>query len=85
MRAYNNQNQKRTTKQIVDEDSASKLELPPLKHQATDIWDTSATVQALGDRDPTQFSKPSVVLFHKTIQDVDTHLQKAHLDKLEHH
>jgi hypothetical protein len=83
MRAYNNR-RKRTSDELEDEDNNHQPELPMLKRQATELWDTSTVVRMLGDRDPTKFSDYSVGLFHKTMQDVDTHLQKAQLDTLEH-
>jgi hypothetical protein len=83
MRAYNNK-RKRTSDELEDEDNNHQPELPLIKRQATELWDTSAAVRALGDRDPTKFSDYSIGLFHQTMKDVDTHLQKAHLDILEY-
>jgi D-alanyl-D-alanine dipeptidase len=45
---------------------------------------TAATVQALRDRDPTQFFEPSVQTFYTTMKSVDIQLQKAHLTNIEH-
>jgi hypothetical protein len=83
MRAYNNK-RKRTSDKLEDKDNNHQPELPLIKRQATELWDTSTAVRALSDRDPTKFSDYSVGLFHQTMKDVDIHLQKAHLDTLEH-
>jgi hypothetical protein len=83
MRAYNNK-RKRTSNELEDKDNSHQPNLPLIKRQATELWDTSAVIQSFQDRDPTQFSNYSIGLFHKTIKDVNTHLQKAHLDTLEH-
>jgi hypothetical protein len=40
--------------------------------------------ELLGIRDPTQFSEPSIQLFHSTMKSVDVQLQKSHLTTLEH-
>ena len=62
-----------------------ELELPKLPSTCPDqIWDTTATLRALADRDPTQFSEPSVQLFHNTMNSVQTQLQKSYLLTLEH-
>jgi hypothetical protein len=73
MRAYNNR-QKRTSDELEDEGNNHQPELPTIKRQATELWDTSAAIRALGDRDPTKFSDYSISLFYKTMQDVDIHL-----------
>jgi hypothetical protein len=79
MRSY--QKKKRTIDDVED-DSIELPTLPPTRPQ--EIWTTSATVRALGDRDSTQFSEPSVQLFHHTMHLVDVQLQKSHLISLEH-
>jgi hypothetical protein len=79
MRSY--QKKKRT----IDEVEQDDLELPALPPtRPPEIWNTAATVRALGDRDPTQFSEPSVQVFHITMKSVDIQLQKAHLTTIEH-
>jgi len=56
--------------------------LPPTR--PLEIWNIATTVQSLGDRDPTQFFKPSIQIFHVTMKSVDIQLQKAHLTTIEH-
>ena len=56
--------------------------LPPTR--PPEVWNTAATVRALGDRDPTKFSDPSIQLFHATMKAVDIQLQKSHLLAIEH-
>jgi hypothetical protein len=63
MRVYNNK-RKRTSNKLEDEDNSHQPELPMLKRQATELWDTLAVVQMLDDRDPTKFSDYSISLFH---------------------
>jgi hypothetical protein len=83
IRAYNNK-RKRTSDKLENKDNSHQPDLPLIKRQATELWDTSAVVRSFQDRDPTQFSDYSIGLFHKTMKDVDTYLQKAHLNTLEH-
>ena len=79
MRSY--QKKKRTIDEVEEDD----LELPALPPtRPTEIWNTAATIRALGDRDPTQFSDNSVQVFHYTMKSVDVQLQKAHLTTIEH-
>ena len=62
-----------------------ELELPKLLPTRPDqIWDTTATLRAFADRDPTQFSEPSIQLFHNTMNSVQVQLQKSYLLTLEH-
>jgi DDE superfamily endonuclease len=56
----------------IENDTLDLLALPPTR--PAEVWTTAATVQAFGDRDPTQFSEPSVLLFHKTMDTVDIQL-----------
>jgi hypothetical protein len=82
MRSYS---RKKQTVDDFDDNDDNTIELP--QHpptRATEVWTTSATVRALGDRDPTKFSEPSVELYYKTIGVVDIQLQKSHLLMLEH-
>jgi hypothetical protein len=79
MRSY--QKKKRTIDE-VEQDDLELLALPLTR--PPEIWNTAATVRALGDRDPTQFSEPSVQVFHITMKSVDIQLQKAHLTTIEH-
>jgi hypothetical protein len=79
MRSY--QKKKRTIDK-VEEDDLELLALPPTR--PIDIWNTAATVQALGDRDHTQFSDNSIQVFYNTMKSVDVQLQKAHLTTIEH-
>ena len=72
---------KRSTTEADDNDG---LELPKLPDPTRDIWTTATTVRALGGRDPTQFSEPSVQLFHDTMRSVDIQLQKSQLVSLQH-
>ena len=79
MRSY--QKKKRT----IDEVEQDDLELPALPPtRPLEIWNIATTVRSLGDRDPTQFSEPSIQMFHVTIKSVDIQLQKAHLTTIEH-
>jgi hypothetical protein len=67
-------------KLTINNEEDGDLELPALPPTRPDeIWTTSATVRALGDRDPTMFSDPSIQLFHNTMRSVDIQLQKSHL------
>jgi hypothetical protein len=77
MRTY--QKKKRTINEVEDDDLPA---LPPVRPE--EMWTTAATIRALGDRDPTQFSEPSIQLFHSTMKSVDVQLQKSHLTTLEH-
>jgi hypothetical protein len=80
MRAY--KKKKRSINEVTEE---GELELPALPPTGPpEIWNTITTIQALGDRDPTQFSEGSVQTFHSTLKTVDIILQKAHLTTLEH-
>ena len=63
MRAYNNK-RKRTLDDLEDKDNNHQLKLPLFKRQATELWDTSAIIRMLSDRDPTQFSDNTISLFH---------------------
>jgi hypothetical protein len=79
MRSY--QKKKRTIDEVEEDD----LELPALPPtRPIDIWNTAATVRALGDRDPTQFSDNSIQVFYNTMKSVDVQLQKAYLITIEH-
>lgn len=79
MRSY--QKKKRTIDEVEEDD----LELPALPPtRPIDIWNTAATVRALRDRDPTQFSDNSIQVFYNTMKSVDVQLQKAHLTTIEH-
>ena len=78
MRAYGK-------KKAAEEGEQEELELPALPPtRPAEVWDTAAKVQALGDRDPTQFSEPSKELFFSTIKAVGVQLQKSHLLSIEH-
>jgi hypothetical protein len=73
------------TKQTINEVEQDDLELPALPLTCPpEIWNTAASVRTPGDRDPTQFSEPSVQMFHITMKLVDIQLQKAHLTTIEH-
>ena len=80
IRSY--QKRKRTINKVKGDDDLELPKLPPTRPQ--DVWNTAATVRALRDRDPTQFSEPSVLTFYNTIKDVDMQLQKAYLITVEH-
>ena len=80
MRSY--QKKKRTIDDVEDDETLDLPALPPTRPE--EIWNTAATVRALGDRDPTQFSEPSVQLYHTTMHSVDVQLQKSHLITVEH-
>ena len=56
MRSY--QKKKRTIGEVEDDETLDLPALPPTCSE--DIWNTAATIRALGDRDPTQFSEPSI-------------------------
>ena len=73
------QKKKRIINEVEDDDLPA---LPPVRPE--EMWTTAATIRALGDRDPTQFSEPSIQLFHSTMKSVDVQLQKSHLTTLEH-
>lgn len=80
MRSYGKR--KRSIEEVEADDTLELPALPPTRPQ--EIWNTAATVRALGDRDPTKFSDGSVQLYHKTMKAVDTQLQKGHLMTIEH-
>ena len=81
MRAY----KKKKKRTIDDVEEDGDLDLPPLPpSRPEDLWNTSAKVRVLADRDPTLFSDPSVQLFRSTMKAVDIELQKAHLKTIEH-
>lgn len=73
---------KKHTIDKVEQDDLGLLALPPTC--PLELQNIAATVQSLRDRDPTQFSKPSIQTFHITIKSVDIQLQKAYLATIEH-
>ena len=79
MRSY--QKKKWTIEEVEEDDLELPLLLPT---RPREIQNTAATVRALRDRDPTQFSDPSIQVFHDTIKSVDVQLQKAHLTTIQH-
>lgn len=61
------------------------IDLPLLPLSRPDqLWDIGATVRALKDRDPTQFSDYSKQLYSRAMGQVDLELSKAHLTLMEH-
>lgn len=69
------QRRKRGINKVDSDDNGDNNTLPPLPPTRPDkVWNIAITVQALGDRDPTQFSDPSIQLFYKTIKVVDIQL-----------
>jgi len=82
MRAYG---KRKRTLEEANEEASDELDLPALPpNRPSDLWCTAAKVRALGDRDPTLFSDPSVELFKATMKDVDIELQKSHLTTITH-
>ena len=80
MRSY-----QRRKRGAIIEDIDNDNTLPPLPPtRPEEVWNTAATIRALGDRNPTQFSDPSIELFYKTMKAVDIQLQKSHLLTVEH-
>ncbi|KAN0073265.1 hypothetical protein V8E54_008485 [Elaphomyces granulatus] len=77
--------QKHTIKRTIDDVEDDDLDLPAFpRTRPEEIWTTAAAIRALGDRDHTQFSKPSIELFQSTMKSVDVQLQKSRLKTLEH-
>ena len=68
----------------MEQEAEDRIDLPKLLPPGSEIWSTAATIRALADRDPTQFSEPSIQLFHNTMHSVDIQLQKSQLLTLEH-
>jgi hypothetical protein len=70
-------------KNPIDTQEDDELELPKLPPQyALDIYTTAATVREFADRDPTQFSDPSIKRFRRTMKDVNVQLNKGILSDI---
>jgi hypothetical protein len=85
MRAYGKK--KRSVDEIeaeaeAQEDDVELPKLPPTR--PNEIWNTTSTVRALDDRDPTKYSDNTVQVFYHTMKSVGVQLQKGLLVTMEY-
>lgn len=83
MREYKKNHKKRYAEEMSGEGDGEDLQLPTLP--APDIiWETTAKLVTLGEKDPTQFSDNTLATFTDVVKAGAVQLYKAHLTTLEH-
>lgn len=86
MREYKKNHKKRKAEDITDEaggDDEQVLPVLPLPSKDV-IWEATAKLVALGEKDPTQFSDNAIATFKDVVKAGTVQLFKAHLTTLEH-
>jgi hypothetical protein len=63
---------KRSIDEVEGDDTLELPRLPPT--HPLEIWNTTATMRALDNRDPISYSNNTIQVFHNTIKKVDMQL-----------